>query len=104
MPYGVIVRVRAPIEAYDAVHAEITRATGPGQIPGCILHIGRTTQDGFEIIEVWQTKEQADTFNRDVGLPAMRRAGMPDDGPPPEVVEFDPRTVVTYGPFTTDAA
>jgi hypothetical protein len=95
MTYGTIVRVKAPIQAYDAAHAEIMRTAGPQQVPGFIVHIGRATDDGFEIIEVWETKEQADAFNRDVVWPAMRATGAPEGGPEPEVVEFDARAILT---------
>ena len=64
-----------------------------------VLHIGRASEDGFEIIEVWETKKQADTFNRDVGWAAMKRAGIPDDGPRPEVIEFATRAVLTVKPY-----
>ena len=104
MPYGVIIRIKAPIEAYDAAHAEVMRAADARQVPGFVLHIGRARDDGFEIIEVWETKEQADTFNRDVGWPAMKRAGMPDDGPQPEVIEFDTRAVLTVKPYESSSA
>jgi hypothetical protein len=104
MPYGVFVRVKAPIESYDAAHAEILRSSDAQQVPGFVLHIGRATDEGFEIIEVWESKEQADAFNREVGWPAMQRAGMPEDGPEPEVVEFDPRAVLTGRPFEAATA
>ena len=104
MPYGTIMRVKAPIQAYDAAHAEIMKASVPQEVPGFILHVGRATEDGFELIEVWETKEQADAFNRDVGWPAMKRAGMPEDGPQPELIEFDPRAVLTAKPFESNSA
>jgi hypothetical protein len=44
---------------------------------------------------VWETKEQADAFNRDVVWPAMRATGAPEGGPEPEVVEFDARAILT---------
>lgn len=102
MTYGTIVRVTAPIQAYDATHAEVMKAAGPQQVPGFILHIGRSTEDGFEIIEVWESQEQADAFNRDVVWPAMRRAGVPEGGPEPEVIEFDARAILTAREYTSD--
>jgi hypothetical protein len=99
--YGTIVRVKAPIQAYDATHAEVMKAAGPQQVPGFILHIGRVTEDGFEIIEVWESEEQAAAFNRDVVWPAMKRTGMPEDGPEPEVIEFDPRAIITGEKYTS---
>lgn len=94
MTYGVIVRVPAPIEAYDASHAAIVEAVGDRRIPGFILHAARATDDGFEIIEVWESREHYQTFNRDVVGPAMAGAGMTDLRMPPAPEEFHPRAVM----------
>lgn len=102
MTYGVIVRVKAPIEAYDATHAEVMKATGPQQVPGFIVHMGREIEDGFEIIEVWETKDQAEAFNRDVVWPAMQRVGMAEGGPEPEIVEFQARVILTGERYSSD--
>jgi hypothetical protein len=94
MTYGVIVRVSAPIEAYDASHAEVMKAAGDSTGTGLISHVARQTADGFEITEIWESKEQADDFNRAVVWPAMQRVGVPEGGPEPEVIEFEPRVVM----------
>jgi quinol monooxygenase YgiN len=94
MTYGVIVRVPAPIEAYDASHAAIVEAVGDREIPGFILHTARAADDGFEVIEVWESKDHYDAFTRDVVGPAMAAAGLGDVGPPPAPTEFEPRAVM----------
>jgi hypothetical protein len=105
MTYGTIVRVAAPIQVYEATHAEVMKtADGPLDVAGFILHTARATDDGFEIVEVWESKEQADAFNRDVVWPAMQRSGAPADGPEPEVIEFQPDSVLTGRPFNSDSA
>jgi hypothetical protein len=104
MTYATIVRVQAPIQAYDATHAEIVKATGDQMEAGFILHIARATDDGFEIIEVWESKEQADAFNDEVVRPAMQRSGAPQDAPEPEVVEFEPRVVMTAQTYDSGPA
>jgi hypothetical protein len=48
--YGVITTVSAPVEMYDTVHAEILRRVG--FIDGLLVHIGRATTDGFQVLEV----------------------------------------------------
>lgn len=91
MTYGVVVDVAAPVQAYDAMHAELLKQVGP--VEGFLLHVGRATPGGFQIIEVWESKELYDRFNEDVLVPLMARlAGA--DAPHPSVQEFEPRGLV----------
>ena len=102
MPYGEIVRVRAPIEVYHALHQQILELLGSSPPDGAILHVARPTEDGFEVFEVWESKEQADAFNRDVFGPAAAKLGGPTNGPEPEVIEFQPTTAITFTAFAFD--
>ena len=79
--------VRAPIERYDLVHAEV----GKQPANGLIAHIGRAVDGGFQIIEVWESKELCDRFNADVVGPVVGKltAGQPVSEP--VVEEFDVR-------------
>jgi hypothetical protein len=92
--YGVLSRVPAPIEAYDAAHAEVGRRS-EGKAEGLLLHIGRATDDGFEVIEVWESREHFERYTRDVVIPVMAELS---PGPPPTpgqgYVEFDVRGLV----------
>ena len=92
--FGVIVRVAGPIEVYDASHAEITKRLDGAVADGLVLHVARALDDGFEVIEVWESKEQYETFNREVVGPAMAAIGAPTDAPPPETVEFEPHNLM----------
>jgi hypothetical protein len=96
MAYGVITRIPAPIEAYDASSAEMAKSEGKLEPDGLILHVARATDDGFELIEVWQSKEHSDKFNDGVVRPALVRLGvsMSPDGPMPQIVEFDASRVI----------
>ncbi|MCW2521785.1 MAG: hypothetical protein JWO63_120 [Frankiales bacterium] len=100
MTYGVIVRVPAPIQAYEASHAEVMKATGGESGVGLIFHVARATEQGFEMIEVWDSKEQCEKFNQEVVGPAVARTGVDQSGPQPEVIEFDPVGVMLAGPST----
>ena len=104
MTYGVIARVKAPIQVYDASHAEVMKSSRDPKGAGLISHVARATTDGFEITEIWETKEQADRFNREVVWPAMQRVGAPENGPEPEVIEFEPRVVMAVQVFNSDSA
>ena len=90
MTYGVVIDVPAPVEMYDALHAELMRrVTGP--LEGFLCHIGRPTATGFQIIELWESKEQSDRYNAELVVPAMRDL-FGDQMPlqEPAVEEFEP--------------
>jgi hypothetical protein len=63
--YGVITTVPAPIEMYDRMHAEI------GIPDGLLVHIGRATTDGFQVLEVWESKEHYDRANTSIAHPSV---------------------------------
>jgi hypothetical protein len=94
MTYGFVMNVPAPIEFYDALHAEIGRRSA-GAVDGALFHVGRATRDGFQVIEVWESKEQCDRFNAEIVRPALAQVsgGQP---PPaePAVEEFEPRGLI----------
>ena len=56
--YGVITTVPAPVEMYDAVHAEMVRRAGTS-IDGLLVHVGRATTEGFQTLEVWDPRSTA---------------------------------------------
>jgi hypothetical protein len=93
--YGVITRVAAPVEMYDGMHAEIHRRVGMS-IDGLLVHIGRATTDGFQVLEVWESKEHYDRANTDIVFPLMRQ--LAGDQPPPSMEQatetFDVRGLV----------
>jgi hypothetical protein len=89
MSYGVMYTVPAPIEMYDAVHAETMKHPADG----LTMHLARKVDGGFQVIEVWESKEQHDRFNAEVVGPiVVRLAGADAAGPAPE--EFDVHTLV----------
>jgi hypothetical protein len=94
MAYGFVMDVPAPIEFYDAVHAEVARLTSGG-VDGLLVHVGRETRGGFQITEVWESKELCDRFNAEIFGPALARLSG-GQAPPGEPVkqEFEPRGLV----------
>ena len=95
MAYGFVMDVPAPIEFYDALHAEIARLTAGGAVEGMLVHVGRATRDGFQVTEIWTSKEQCDRFNQEVVGPALAR--LSGGQPPPEqpaMQEFEPRGLI----------
>jgi hypothetical protein len=85
--YGVVYNVAAPIEMYDRVHAEVTKHPADG----LVMHVGREMDGGFQVVEIWESKEHLDRFNVEVMGPVIGKltAGQP----PPDIVveEFDVR-------------
>ena len=68
-----------------------------------MLHLAYATDRGFDLTEVWESKEQFNAFNQDVFPKALARAGVPLDGPEPETLEFEPAGVMTPRAYTSDA-
>ena len=94
MTYGFVVDVPGPVALYDELHAEVVRRS-PRGADGLIVHLGRATDTGFQVIEVWETQEQCDRFNAEVVEPAMAELfEAPPPSPPPPRVEFEPRGLI----------
>ncbi len=84
--YGVITTVPAPVEMYDGMHAEMLkmqRRTGTS-VEGLLVHVGRATTDGFEVFEVWESKEHYDGANAAIVIPLMRELAGDQPAPPIE--------------------
>ena len=102
--YGYTLHFPAPIDAYRAMHAAVQAVLDEdGGAEGLVLHFAYATDQGFDLTEVWESREHLDTFNRDVFPKAMARAGLPADGPRPPADEFTPAAVLTPRAFNSDA-
>ena len=95
MTWGVVIDVPAPIEMYDAVHAEIRRRVGQA-VDGLLVHLSRPTEGGFQVIEVWESREDFAHYDTDiVGPIAAELSGSgPPDSAAQEVTEFEVRGLV----------
>ncbi|HYP45325.1 MAG TPA: hypothetical protein VEQ66_09050 [Propionibacteriaceae bacterium] len=86
--------VSTPVETYDALHHALLRETG-GNVEGLLVHIARVTSEGFQVIEVWESKELYDRCNREVLWPLAGK--ILGDQPPeagPAAEEFEVRGLV----------
>src|SRR5690349_18548171 len=72
MALGVVYNASMPVGLYDAVHGEILKEDRK-KFDGLILHVGRSTSDGFQVIEVWESREQRERYYRDVVDPIVER-------------------------------
>lgn len=102
MTYAYTVDVPAPIEMYDVVHAEVDRRGG-GHADGLIVHLARATAAGFQVLEVWESKEQCDRFGAEVVGPAMAQLGAGGVPEPPRE-EFEPRGLMVPGARAASAS
>ena len=75
MTYAVTIDVHAPAAAYQVLHAQLLDRTA-GQVDGLLVHLARPTADGFQVLEVWDTKASYDHFNDTVIAPLAARAGL----------------------------
>jgi hypothetical protein len=89
MTYAVSIDVHVPAAVYQALHAqhlEHLERTG-GQVDGLLVHLARPTTDGFQVLEVWDTKASYDHFHDTVIAPLTTEAaltppaGTDTDGP-----------------------
>jgi hypothetical protein len=88
MAIGQILRFSgASIDKYDAVQNELGwKDDGTGAPDGLIAHAAGSTDDGFCVIDVWQSAADWDTFFSQRLMPAFQKVG---DIPQPDVTRFD---------------
>jgi hypothetical protein len=93
--YAHVIDVPAPVEMYDALHAEILRRSGD-TVDGLLVHIGRPTASGFQVLEVWESRSHFDRYNDQVVLPVVEHmtAGRPEPAPQQAIEEFQVRGLV----------
>lgn len=82
MAYGLIIEFKGTFEAsvYEAVNGKlgIDMSAGTGDLPaGLVSHAGGFTSDGFAVLEVWETKEQQETFMQERLASALQSGGAP---------------------------
>jgi hypothetical protein len=79
--YGVITTVPAPVEMYQGIHTEMIKRVGTS-LDGLLVHVGRATTDGFQTLEVWESKEHYDRATTDILFPLMRELAGDQPLPP----------------------
>ena len=97
MTYGLMVTLPLPIEVYQAVHAEVQAAQGDRPVPGLLVHFARETAGGYQLVEVWESKQDSDRFSEQVVNPIVERlsAGRPPLAEPPVEEEFEVLGLIT---------
>jgi hypothetical protein len=93
MTLGVITEVSAPAETYDALHAAMLGRMGPS-VDGLLLHMARATADGFQVIDVWESREAYERGIREVVGPVSQEVLGGRGRPASTVTEFEVRGLV----------
>ena len=77
---------------YDALASELG-VTAP---PERLLFAAGPVDGGWQVVQVWQSREALDAFNAASLLPALRRLGDRGFPSPPQVTDLEP-TVLEVG-------
>ncbi len=73
-------------EQYDAVHEQIQVDTDPPE--GLIFHAAGPIEDGWGIIDFWESREHFDRFREGRLGPGIGAVGERGPQNPPEIKEF----------------
>lgn len=99
--YGYTMRVAQDIETYHALHRAVLGLVGY-DYEGLVLHFAAPTPQGFELTEVWDSKDRLEAFNREVLPAAVHAAGVTLDPAEVQVTEFSPTVVITPQSYSSD--
>ncbi len=64
---------------YDAVIRKLQDA-GEGAPPGRLYHVSGPTQDGWRVVDVWESQEQFERFGQTL-MPFLEESGFPEFEP-----------------------
>lgn len=84
MAWGFIMETPLSAEQYDHVNSQV----GPNP-EGLIVHIAAKGANGMRIIDVWESKEDFERFEREQIMPASEAMGLDAPSEPPPRDEFE---------------
>jgi hypothetical protein len=73
-------------EQYEAVHGHMNVDQNPPE--GMIFHCGGPIDDGWGVIDVWESREAFDRFTQSRLMPAVGELGDRAFANPPDIKEF----------------
>lgn len=82
------------LEQYDRVIEGMGFKPGGPGAPGGLFHWVAQTDDGLRVVDVWETREQFDTFAQEKIGPLTQEAGIPG---PPAFTVFEVHNYLTKG-------
>jgi hypothetical protein len=74
------------LDQYDQVIEKMGLTPGGKVVPGALFHICHETDDGFRVIDTWESREQFDKFSEEQIGPFTQEVGMTT---PPDVQYID---------------
>ena len=84
----------ATLDQYDQVLVKMGLTPGSSGPPGAISHWAAKTEDGIRVVDVWETKEQYESFAQEQIGPYSQEVGI--EGPP-EMRFYDVHSHFTPG-------
>ncbi|MGY1650826.1 hypothetical protein [Geodermatophilus sp. SYSU D01119] len=93
MTFAVTMDVAEPVELYDAVHRALLERTG-GVVDGLLVHLARATDAGFQVVEVWESREDFERVSAQVVGPAAAEVLQGRPRTPTVLTEFEVRGLV----------
>ncbi len=84
----------ATLDQYDAVCGKMGLTPGGPGPTGAISHFATLTDSGLRVVDVWETREQFDTFAQEQIGPFSAEVGLPG---PPQMQFFDVHNYFTPG-------
>ncbi len=96
MTFAVTMDVAETVELYDAVHRALLDRTG-GVVDGLLVHLARQTADGFQVVEVWKSREDFERYSAEVVGPVATEVLQGRPRRPTVVTPFDVRGFVLTG-------
>jgi hypothetical protein len=95
MPVAVVLAFRdGTLEQYDEVIEKMGFTPGGAGAPGGMFHWVTKTDDGIQVTDVWDSKEQFEQFAQDQIGPITQEVGVPN---PPEVTFHEVHNYLTGG-------
>jgi hypothetical protein len=84
----------ATLEQYDEIVGKMGFEPGGRGAPGGLFHWVTRTPNGIRVTDVWETKDQFNTFAAEQIGPITQAVGVPS---PPSVTFFDVHNYLTEG-------
>lgn len=95
MPVAIVMDFKdATLDQYDEVIQKMGLEPGGPGAPGSLSHWAAATDDGIRVTDVWETREQFESFSNEQIGPRTQEAGIPN---PPDVTFHEVHNYFTPG-------
>ncbi len=87
MPVAVVMKFKdATLQQYDQIREKLGMAPGGETPAGALFHWAAMTDNGLRIVDVWETKEQFESFSQEKIGPYSAEVGIEET---PEMSFYD---------------